>query len=1072
LQGISFALSNPGYAASAGVCRVYNCTFANNGGDGFKTSNGGADHTDVKPIVLNSIFTDNAGYGIYKMGGAAGGVVSNCLFYRNRAGAIESYASLALGGNKTRFPKYVDAAANDYRLQATSPAAAAGLDLSGSPFFVTNDLLNATRPNATCDMGAYEGGDAGEGALVSEAHVATPADGGNDTTGNGSSGSPWATINYALGQVANGGIVRVAGGTYAENVGFGPDKQQITIRGGFAPTTWAWDPSNRVTTINGGGYSPVQISRAANSNTLSCLTLRGGTATDDAGIEFSGYAPYLFADGCTITGNYHGVYANYGVSATPTLRNCVIARNSQYGIYFYLRGAGGATTCGVFNCTVAYNGNYGYRCDGNTDWAQEIVPVAKNSIFCGNTGYGIYKATSAGGASIQNCFFYGNTLGDTYDPGYGKLTNLGGNKSGRDPKFVNVTNDFRLQTGSPALAAGMDLSGAPYGVTNDIQGATRPAGAWDMGAYESANAGEAALSNLVHVSKTGSDTLNDGSAANPWATIGYALANVATGGTVRVAGGVYAERIRFGVEKAGIAVRGAYTNNAGVWTWDPSNQVTTIDGTGNSPVVFEVGANSNTLASIDIRGGTASGHAGILMKGTVQGLFVDGCTMISNRYGFYSGDEYRQQNVTFRNSIIARSTSEGIYFYLNGAATRNSMGTSFAYNCTIANNGGTGFKGGAGTDRDHISPVAINCIFSGNNGYGVQKLGDGTSGGIQKSLFYNNTNGDYQASSGAFGTLSGIVSGQDPKYVGEATNNYRLQADSPAADAGTNLVAALGVTTDILGATRPQGTDYDMGAYERAGAGAAVLLTNAYVRTTGSDTTGNGTTNLPWATVSYALGQTVSSGIVYVAAGVYAESLSFGINKLGATVRGGYNPATWAWDPASQTTVIDGGGNSAVKLSAGSHSNVLAYLTLRGGTNSAKAGIEFLGVASNLTVEGCTIVSNAYGIYSLNPQTLTVRNTLIARNAAGGIAPQASGAAQGYGTLGYCYLYNCTVADNGGHGYYMQVNPDWGVVVPMAFNSIVAKIADGTIFQAQRGDSILGWTTSMRPLSSIQFSMA
>ena len=36
----------------------------------------------------------------------------------------------------------------------------------------------------------------------------------------------------------------------------------------------------------------------------------------------------------------------------------------------------------------------------------------------------------------------------------------------------------------------------------------------------------------------------------------------------------------------------------------------------------------------------------------------------------------------------------------------------------------------------------------------------------------------------------------------------------------------------------------------------------------------------------------------------------------------------------------------------------------------------------------------------------------------------------------------------------------------------VAKIADGTIFQAQRGDSILGWTTSMRPLSSIQFSMA
>jgi hypothetical protein len=377
-QGLYVALSDIG-AAFGGTCQVYNCTFADNGADGVRTSSGGPNHGDLVPIVLNTMFTGNAGYGIYKVGTAVGGVVSNCLFYGNRSGALESYASLALGGNKTRFPKYVDAAANDYRLQATSPAAAAGLDLSGSPFFVTNDLLNATRPNATCDMGAYEGGDAGEGALVSEAHVATPGNGGSDTTGDGSSGSPWATINYALGQVANGGIVRVAGGTYTERVGFGPDKQRITIQGGYTNNagTWTWDPSNRVTVIEGAGYSPVQISPAANSNVLRCLMLRGGTATDDAGIEFSGYAPYLFVDACTITGNYHGVYANYGVAASPTLRNCVIARNSQYGLYFYLRNGTPSLPCSLHNCTIAYNGNYGYlvirqrRLDGNLPCREE-----------------------------------------------------------------------------------------------------------------------------------------------------------------------------------------------------------------------------------------------------------------------------------------------------------------------------------------------------------------------------------------------------------------------------------------------------------------------------------------------------------------------------------------------------------------------------------------------------------------------------------------------------------------------------------------------------------------------------
>jgi len=51
----------------------------------------------------------------------------------------------------------------------------------------------------------------------------------------------------------------------------------------------------------------------------------------------------------------------------------------------------------------------------------------------------------------------------------------------------------------------------------------------------------------------------------------------------------------------------------------------------------------------------------------------------------------------------------------------------------------------------------------------------------------------------------------DPLFVDAANGDFHLQASSPAINAGTALAE---VTTDILGAGRPQGAGYDIGAYE------------------------------------------------------------------------------------------------------------------------------------------------------------------------------------------------------------------------------------------------------------------
>lgn len=75
-------------------------------------------------------------------------------------------------------------------------------------------------------------------------------------------------------------------------------------------------------------------------------------------------------------------------------------------------------------------------------------------------------------------------------------------------------------------------------------------------------------------------------------------------------------------------------------------------------------------------------------------------------------------------------------------------------------------------------------------------------------------------------------------FVGSATHNYQLSATSPAADYGTTLAE---VTTDRQGTKRPQGSAYDVGAYERVvstttpdptGSGSAEIVLHAWRATT------------------------------------------------------------------------------------------------------------------------------------------------------------------------------------------------------------------------------------------------
>ncbi|HUW22162.1 MAG TPA: right-handed parallel beta-helix repeat-containing protein [Candidatus Bathyarchaeia archaeon] len=53
----------------------------------------------------------------------------------------------------------------------------------------------------------------------------------------------------------------------------------------------------------------------------------------------------------------------------------------------------------------------------------------------------------------------------------------------------------------------------------------------------------------------------------------------------------------------------------------------------------------------------------------------------------------------------------------------------------------------------------------------------------------------------------------DPLFAGRTSNNFHLLENSPAIDAGLDLVSE-GITSDYDGNSRPQGSRYDLGAYE------------------------------------------------------------------------------------------------------------------------------------------------------------------------------------------------------------------------------------------------------------------
>jgi len=263
------------------------------------------------------------------------------------------------------------------------------------------------------------------------------------------------------------------------------------------------------------------------------------------------------------------------------------------------------------------------------------------------------------------------------------------------------------------------------------------------------------------------------------------------------------------------------------------------------------------------------------------------------------------------------------------------------YNNTIVNTGGPGI----GIADGPIDTEVKNNIMWVHNGYGpLYQTGD------SNTIVEDN-----------------LLNTEDPHFVDQGSQNFHLQASSPARNRGQTLSS---VAFDYDHIARPQGSAYDIGAYEYIeggdGDGSGPTGNPIYLRKTGSDSNtcldaedpAPGKAKLTLSGAQGALSCMTTAGkILYIGAGTYSEH----IRTLDTPITGG---TSWA-----NPTVIQALGTDVVTIRAITPNNAILYWTMGsyvvfrnlifdGNSVTDSSGIVMTG-GDNVEFEHCEVKNTA-----------------------------------------------------------------------------------------------------------------
>ncbi len=341
---------------------------------------------------------------------------------------------------------------------------------------------------------------------------------GNNQTGTGTYNNPFQTIQYAIGQAANGQIVTLKNGTYS-----GTGNVNVTLQGKQITVQSENGPLNAIIDCNQAGRGFIANSGETMNTLIKGIQIKNGK-TNTAPI---GYASAIFVEDnsglkiieCIFKSNIEGCiqFGDTEVSGPQSaIENCAFIQNQQSCITaskksFYTESCffySNTSTGELFgNGHVANPAQYYQNCvfkcnNGNIIGALGHGKLMTNSLFIGNTSTQgtIYMGTNWSGTNtIDHCTFYNNTcnyyssgwydhtgqvLSSIFYPGNARnhvsgnqaqipfSNSLGNNISGNgniqgNPLFVNPgANNFNLQSGSPCVGTG--ASGTNMGANPNL----------------------------------------------------------------------------------------------------------------------------------------------------------------------------------------------------------------------------------------------------------------------------------------------------------------------------------------------------------------------------------------------------------------------------------------------------------------------------------------------------------------------------------------------------------------------------------------------------------------------------
>ena len=303
-------------------------------------------------------------------------------------------------------------------------------------------------------------------SVIDKYHVATT---GSDDN-NGSSNSPFATIQAGINAAEDSDTIFVASGTYTENINL--NGKNIYIEGAAAATT----------IIDGGENGSVvqAVGGEGSGTTLSKFTLQNGLATYGGGVEVDNSSTLNLLDVILKSNNSdYGAGASVLNNSSITIKNGLLFNNqaSIQGGALYLSESSQIT---AFSSTISYNsvsGNSASSSGNGVSIGTASAFTSNSSIIWGNTGdfsqINIPSPQFGGSASIT----YSNIGGGWFGTGNVNV----------NPYFTDYSNgDFTLADYSSLIGIGSS-SGLP---TTGLGGNARPnpAGSTpDIGAYENEN---------------------------------------------------------------------------------------------------------------------------------------------------------------------------------------------------------------------------------------------------------------------------------------------------------------------------------------------------------------------------------------------------------------------------------------------------------------------------------------------------------------------------------------------------------------------------------------------------------